>query len=157
MRRTLLCLLTLTLSIGCGGESTTEASDKTGASKSTNENPSAGGNPTPPQAAKPVDCAHFEKRVLECTDELTLRYASTEWAGGRMGDGTAEEKAGRLKKAINSMHKQEGKTICNDIADWGNLKEKGGRWLTRYHACDPNAPCDQWGQCVGDALGTPLR
>ena len=118
----------------------------------------SGGEPTPapntvPSTAAPFDCATFEARVYECQEAFSLAYGKTMLADLVLG-GTPEEKAQSIRTALE-MQKTLKQSPCKAPA-WGDLSKRDPAWHARYDACDPTAPCDVWGACVGTALGTPM-
>ncbi len=92
----------------------------------------------------------------ECSDDLAKNFAATE-SGKRLRGTTVEEKAQNLQKGFGVLKTIKSQNACEHMPAWGNLKQKDPRWLVRFHKCKPDAPCAEWGKCVGDALGQPLK
>ena len=105
--------------------------------------------------APPFECATFEKRVYECSEEFSLGYVGTEFGKRTVGK-TPEEKANAIKKVLKIVKSVDSQNACN-VPAWGNLAEKGPHWQVRYNKCKADAPCAEWGKCVGEALGAPLK
>tara|TARA_B100000674_G_C37633750_1_gene820067 strand:+ start:259 stop:681 length:423 start_codon:yes stop_codon:yes gene_type:complete len=128
--------LILTLS-GCG-KSEGEASE---------------GSEAAAEQAPPFDCPTFEKRVYECKAEFTLAYGGTKLADIVKGN-TPEEKAKAIQNALD-IQKRIKQSPCKAHA-WGDLANKDPKWQIRYNKCKADAPCAEWGKCVGEALGKPM-
>ena len=103
----------------------------------------------------PFDCAHFEKRAKECTKELAAAYVTSDFGKKTRGK-TDEERAKNLTMAFGFLTKDPKKSLCKHMPGWGNLTEKDPRWQKRYNDCKKDAPCADWGKCVGAAIGNKL-
>jgi hypothetical protein len=144
----LASLFAMTLGLGCG-KGGDESSKKA-------EVPEAPPKKAEVPEAPPFDCGNFEKRASECSAELTASYATTASAELLQGK-TPEEKAKALTSGIDMLKKfAKNKNVCEHVPAWGNLKEKDPLWQVRYNKCKADAPCAEWGKCVGEALGKPL-
>ncbi len=115
---------------------------------------SGGSNTNNSGTVTPFDCTNFEKRVYECSAEFTAAYGSTELAK-RINGNTPEEKAASIVKVLEMVKNIEGQNAC-DMPAWGNLAGKDPKWQERYNKCKADAPCAEWGKCVGEALGQPM-
>jgi hypothetical protein len=102
-----------------------------------------------------VNCANFEKRVYECTNDFLKTYSATKFAEKVSGANVAE-KTVALKSGLKMLKNLKGQNACENMPVWGNLTQKDPKWRVRYNKCKPDASCADWGKCVGEALGNPL-